>query len=83
MRFAMRSNNVPAVRRVLDVRARWLGHRLAVELDLALDGATTVQEADAVSSRVKRQLFAHIPALSVAHIRVRSLNGNDSRSSRS
>lgn len=69
------AQHVPAVCRVSDVRARWLGHRLAAELDVALDGATTVREADAVSSAVERQLDAHIPALGVIRVRVRPVSG--------
>lgn len=66
------AEHVTAVRRVLDVRARWLGHRLATELDVAIDGGATVREAEAVSSAIERQLLAHIPALSAAHVRVLS-----------
>jgi Cation efflux family/Dimerisation domain of Zinc Transporter len=69
------AEHVPAVRRVSEVRARWLGHRLAAELDVAVDGATTLREADAVSSAVEGQLVAHIPALSVARVRVRAVSG--------
>ncbi|MHB8883922.1 MAG: cation diffusion facilitator family transporter [Methylovirgula sp.] len=63
--------HVAAVRRVLGVRARWLGHRLIAELDVAIDDGATLREADAVSSSVERQLLAHVPALAVAQIRVR------------
>lgn len=65
------AEHVTAVRRVLDVRARWLGHRLTTELDVAIDGDTSVHEAETVSSAIERQLLALIPALSVAHVRVR------------
>jgi len=70
------AEHVTAVRRVLDVRARWLGHRLTTELDVAIDGGATVREAEAVSSAIERQLLAHIPALSVAHVRVRPIIGS-------
>ena len=39
------AEHVPAVHRVLDVRARWLGHRLSTELDVAIDGHISVGEA--------------------------------------
>jgi len=44
------AEHVPAIRQVLDVRARWLGHRLHADLDLALDSGTTVAEAEGVTS---------------------------------
>lgn len=69
------AEHVPAVRQVLNVRARWLGHRLATEFNVAVDGDATVREAEAVSSAVERQLRDHIPALSVAHVRVRPASG--------
>jgi divalent metal cation (Fe/Co/Zn/Cd) transporter len=53
------------------VRARWLGHRLTTELDVAVDGRTTVQEAEAVSSKIEHELLEHVPAVSAAHVRTR------------
>ena len=64
--------HVPAIRQVLDVRARWLGHRLSAELDVALDGDATLRETDAITAQFERELFAHMPALAAARIRVRS-----------
>jgi len=66
--------HVPAIRQVLDVRARWLGHRLTAELDVALDGGATVRETDAITAQFERELFAHMPALAAARIRVRSFD---------
>jgi len=68
------AEHVAAVRMVLSVRARWLGHRLTTELDVAIDGGATVREAELVASAVERQLLDHIPALSTAHVRVRPTN---------
>ena len=65
------AEHIPGILRVLDVRARWLGHRLTAELDVALDGAATLREADAIASQFERELFRHMPALSAARIRVR------------
>lgn len=65
------AEHVPGIRQVIDVRARWLGHRLNAELDVALDGTTTLAAADAVATRFERELFQHLPALSSARIRVR------------
>jgi cation diffusion facilitator family transporter len=65
------AEHVHGVRQVLDVRARWIGHRLNAELDVALDGTATLTEADAIISQFERELFEHMPALSSARIRVR------------
>lgn len=65
------AEHVAGVRQVLAVRARWLGHRLAAELDVAVDGGETVRTAQGIAEAVERQLLDHIPALSMAHIRVR------------
>jgi divalent metal cation (Fe/Co/Zn/Cd) transporter len=53
------------------VRARWLGHRLTAELDIAVDGGTTVQQAEAILGRIQHELLEHVPALSTAHLRAR------------
>jgi cation diffusion facilitator family transporter len=65
------AEHVPGIRQVIDVRARWLGHRLRADIDVALEGATTLTAAEAVVSQFERELVEHIPALSAAHIRVR------------
>ena len=66
------AEHVAAVRRILEVRARWLGHRLTAELDVAVAGGTTLREAEALSGQLEHELLAHIPGLSAARIRVLS-----------
>lgn len=68
------AEHVSAVRQVLAVRARWLGHRLTTELDVAVTPGTTVAEAEIVSAEVEAVLRDHVPALSSAHVRVRPAN---------
>ena len=65
------AEHIPGIRKVLDVRARWLGHRLNAELDVALDGTVTLDEADVITKQFEHELFEHMPALSTARIRVR------------
>jgi divalent metal cation (Fe/Co/Zn/Cd) transporter len=64
--------HVDAVKEVVRVRARWLGHRMTTELDVAVAGDTTVQEADAISAEVEGVVADHVPALASVHVRVRS-----------
>jgi cation diffusion facilitator family transporter len=66
------AEHIRLIREVLDVRARWLGHRLSAEVDVALDATATLREADMITVHVERELFQHVPALSVARIRVMS-----------
>lgn len=69
------AEHVGAVKEVRNVRARWLGHRLTTELDVAVANGTTVQEADAISAEVEAVVADHVPALASAHVRVRSVEG--------
>lgn len=66
------AEHVEGVRAVLEVKARWLGHRLHVDVGAQIDGAITVAEADRVVKDLKEVLFEHIPALGVAEVRVSS-----------
>ena len=65
------AEHVPGILKVLDVRARWLGHRLTTELYVALDRDATLREADAITAQFERELFDHVPALAAARIRAR------------
>ncbi len=65
------AEHIPGIKQVLDVRARWLGHRLNAELDVALDGAMSLNEADAIAMQFEHELSDHVPALSSARIRMR------------
>jgi cation diffusion facilitator family transporter len=52
------------------VRARWLGHRLYVELDLLLPGESSIQDGQHLISTIQKQLQARIPYLGHAAVRV-------------
>lgn len=69
------ADHVPGVSSVLDVKARWVGHRLVAELDIGLSGATTVAQADGVAAALEHELLDHLPALKSARIRVRASDG--------
>lgn len=64
--------HVPGVRAVETVRARWLGHRLTADLDVAIDGTATLREADAIRAAVREELQGHLPALATVRIMVQS-----------
>jgi Dimerisation domain of Zinc Transporter len=64
------AEHVIGITKVLDVKARWLGHKLHTDVAILVDGHSTVGDADNISASLKRELFAHIPVLSVANVRV-------------
>lgn len=68
------AKHVAAVRAVRSVRARWIGHRLTAEIDLAVENGTTVEAADQIAADVEAAVADHVPALASAHVRVRALD---------
>lgn len=62
--------HVPGVREVGEVRARWIGHRLHAEVNLAVDASLTVAAAHAVALEVRHQALHHLPHLGnvVVHV---------------
>ena len=70
------AGHVPGIARVLDVRARWLGHKLTAELDAAVDGTLKVDEANTLVVQLERELSGHIPGLASVRIRIRPEGGD-------
>ncbi len=64
--------HVPGIRAIETVRARWLGHRLTADLDVAINGTATLREADTIRDAVREQLQTHLPALATMRIMVKS-----------
>ena len=63
------AEHVPGIKKVLDVKARWLGHKLHADVAILVDGTVPVAEADKFGTALKREMMAHIPTLSVVNIR--------------
>ena len=55
---------------LLDVKARWLGHRLHADLGIAVDDNMTAGEVKALSATLERELSAHVPALAAVYVRL-------------
>ena len=64
------ASNVPGVEDVSEVRARWLGHRLHAEVNVAMDPDLSVSEGHAIAREVNHQLLHHLSYLSGAVIHV-------------
>ncbi len=65
------AEHVPGIIKVVSVKARWLGHKLRAEVDLAVDSALSVADSDQVATAFEAELLDHMPALQAAHVRIR------------
>lgn len=64
------AGHVNGVRDVAEVRARWIGHRLHAEVNIAVDPALSVAEGHAIAKEVHHQLLHHLKYLAGATIHV-------------
>jgi cation diffusion facilitator family transporter len=53
--------HVPGVRDLAEVRSRWIGHRLAFELNVVVSGELTVAEGHGIAKEVRHQILHHVP----------------------
>jgi cation diffusion facilitator family transporter len=60
----------PKVHAINDLRARWVGHNLTMEMAICVDGALPVLEAHAIAESVRLELLLHVPRLSnvIVHV---------------
>ena len=64
------SSEVEGVVDVAEVRARWLGHRLRAEVNVAVDPELSVEKGHAVAREVNHQLLHHLRYLDSAVVHV-------------
>ncbi len=64
------ATHVAGVREVAEVRARWIGHRLHAEVNIAVDPRLSVAEGHAIAKEVHHQLLHHLNYLAGATIHV-------------
>lgn len=60
--------HVAGIDKVVDARARWIGHKLHVQVTLALDESILLAAANSVAERLRHELVDHLPALAEASI---------------
>src|SRR5215216_1430936 len=60
------ASHVPGVEDIAEVRARWLGHRLRAELNVAVSPQLSVAEGHAVAREVNHQLLHELRYLDMA-----------------
>ncbi|RWB75359.1 MAG: cation transporter [Mesorhizobium sp.] len=63
------ADHVAGIHRVVDAKARWLGHKLHVDVEIAVNDGLLLAAANNIAASLKTELFAHIPALDVATVR--------------
>ncbi|MBB3352562.1 cation diffusion facilitator family transporter [Rhizobium sp. BK049] len=66
------AEHVNGIDRVVDVKARWLGHKLHADVTISVDPSKTVAEANAVVTALRNEMTAHLPALATATIQLDS-----------
>jgi cation diffusion facilitator family transporter len=76
------AQHVAQVKSVAEVRARWLGHRLHVEMNIAVDSKLMIGQAHAIAAEVRHQLLHHLEYLSlvVIHVDPADKSGEDHHS---
>lgn len=61
--------HVAGIEKVVEAKARWLGHKLHVDVAIAVNDGLLLAAANNIAASLKAELFAHVPALDVATIR--------------
>lgn len=75
------AGHIDGVREVLDVKARWSGHRLLADVGVRVLADMPMADADRLAENLRHEMLEHVPALSVANVRVSSKT-NDSQTPR-
>jgi cation diffusion facilitator family transporter len=60
--------HVSGIRALVDVKARWLGHKLNTDLIIAVDDNLTVAEAKRIAVSLQEVLREHLPPLNAATV---------------
>jgi len=68
------AEHVPDVTTVTAARARWIGHRLHADVEVALDVTRSVGDATSIAALLKHELFDHLPGLRTVTV---ALAGSD------
>lgn len=64
------ARHVPGVRQLAEVRARWMGHRLHLELNIAVDAALNISQGHAIAKEVQHQVLHTVPHVSQVTVHV-------------
>lgn len=70
------AHHTPGVHHVTEVRARWLGHRLHAEVNIAVSPDLSVERGHEIAREVRHQLLHHLRYLSRATIHIDPVNAS-------
>jgi len=70
------AHHTPGVHHVTEVRARWLGHRLHAEVNIAVSPDLSVERGHEIAREVRHQLLHHLSYLSRATIYIDPVNAS-------
>ncbi len=62
------AEHVPGIERVVDAKARWMGHQLHADVEIDVNDQLTLAAANGIASALRRELHKHLPALQTANI---------------
>ncbi|MER8476461.1 cation diffusion facilitator family transporter [Mesorhizobium sp. M1163] len=69
------AEHVSGIEHVHSVQARWIGHRLHADVAISVPEMATAKDVLGVTEALKEELFAHLPALAEANVRLMSSAG--------
>jgi cation diffusion facilitator family transporter len=64
------AQHAPGVHHVTDVRARWIGHRMTIDLNVSVDVDLTVKNGHEVAKEVRHQILHHVPHIAGVTVHV-------------
>ncbi|MDA8060670.1 MAG: cation diffusion facilitator family transporter [Leptospirillum sp.] len=64
------ADHVPGIISIGEIRSRWLGHRICLEIDAEVDGRSSVLEANKCALQLEEEIREHIPAVLFVHVRI-------------
>jgi divalent metal cation (Fe/Co/Zn/Cd) transporter len=64
------SEQVEGILELLGARARWIGHQLHAEADIAIEPGLSVREGVDLVDRFRTEVIEHLPALASLHVSV-------------
>jgi cation diffusion facilitator family transporter len=64
------ATHVGVVQEVMDIRARWIGHRLHADLSVTVPAGLSIEEGHNIATEVRHQLLHHVPHLGTVHVHV-------------
>ena len=67
------AEHVAGISKIVDAKARWVGHKLHADVAIATDPQLPVAEALGIASALETELFAHLSALEIVNVRLAAL----------